>query len=535
MRVLLSLAVLALAARAQTPALPPGYEARVADLEKARRSSPSDLRVLDALAGSYTMAADYTRAIAVIRQMLPLASGPSAQADVRLRLGRNQAWSGDTSAAIDSYEQYLKVRPQDRTAVIELIRLRRWQGDYGRAEALCNRLLARNPDDAEVLAMKAEVLHWAGHRPFAARRAAGRAVQLAPDSPDARVAHVFVLRDLGQRRAALREFNLLESQVSRRGIAPDASFGDAYRLLERDLARSVASNSPSYSVYNDSDGIRDVFAGLHLAMPFRDDHQFVLDLGHSRSSAPLGSPFTSGRDRVNVYEFSGGGNFRLGPAVHLTALAGGSRRSTGYDVRPTFDLRLTAAPLDRWTLDLEAGREFLKVTPRAIDLDISSYRVAGGLQYALDARTTLGAHAGRRYWSDHNRSQFAEGQLRRILHYYKPFMIDAGAQTRWEKFDRDTRFASGFFTPERYRRHDGFLGLHGEFGRRLSYDLRGAAGAQQLARGADYRASWEASSSFTFRLTGPLSLSANYQRRNYSLLARNGWYQGFWVSLAIRP
>jgi hypothetical protein len=30
-------------------------------------------------------------------------------------------------------------------------------------------------------------------------------------------------------------------------------------------------------------------------------------------------------------------------------------------------------------------------------------------------------------------------------------------------------------------------------------------------------------------------LFGNYQRRNYSLLAKDGWYQGFFITLGIQP
>ena len=266
----------------------------------------------------------------------------------------------------------------------------------------------------------------------------------------------------------------------------------------------------------------------------RSDHSLLLDLSHNRSSAPLGSIFTAGRESSYAGEFAAGGTFRAAPAVYLTMLGGGSARPGGSGLRPVFEFRLAASPVDRWTFDFSSGREFLKVTPRAIDRDVSSYKVAGGVQYAFDSRTSLAMRADRRYWSDENRSIAGEATFRRILHYYKPFMVDAGALSHWEKFDRDTRFESGFFTPEQYRRHDGFMGLHGELGRRVTYDLRGAVGAQLVARGADYRADWEATASTSIRLSRSLRLSANYQRRNYTLVSRNGWYQGFYISLGMQ-
>ncbi len=520
------------------PNLPPEFPARLAALEQARAAAPSDLRVLDALAGSYTMAGDYEKALAVLDEMRSLAaSDADLAARLDLRRARNLAWSGDAAAAIRAYEAYRKLRPADREAAIELLRLRRFRGDYAGAEALCNELLKARPDDAEVLALKAEVLHWAGHRRRSARRTAERAAYLAPELPDARVARIYALWDLGENRAAQREFTELAAQVaSQGGLSAQSTFGDAYRLIEKRLAEPARfSQAPAYSVYNDSDGIRDVVATLRFDLPVLADHKVRLDLGHYRSSAPLASVFSAGRATSLVNEFAAGGTVQAAPGVDLTLLGGASRRSGSGSLRGTFDVQLAATPVDRWTFDLRAAREFLKVTPRAIDRDLSSYQVAGGATYAFDSRTSLSAHAERRYWSDQNRSLAGQAVLRRVLRYQRPFMIDGGVQSRWEHFRRDTRFDSGFFTPDQYLRQDGFLGLHGEAGQWLTWEARAAGGAQKVARGAGHRSSWEFASSATFRLTGTLSLYASYQRRNYSLLAARGWYQGFYLSLGIRP
>ena len=531
--ILLAMWAVAAAAQGNIPWLPPDYAARVAELERAHRANPADVRVLDALAGSYTMGGQYSKAIRVIEQALPAAPA-SAKADLELRLARNLTWAGQGGRAIRTYESYLKKRPRDRQATIELIRLRRYRGDYSQAEKLANRLLEANPDDAEALALKAEVLHWAGNRKHAARRAADRAARVAADFPDAKVAQVYALRDQGENRRALQELSALREQVARRGgPGAEATYRDAYRLLESEMGHPQRlSNAPVYSVYNDSDGIHNVFWGMRFEAPVRDDHRLRLDLSQHQSSAPAGI-FTDGRTRSYRSEFAAGGTLRAGPAVYFTLLGGGSRRSGQGGLSPIFGFQAAASPVDRWTFDFQAEREFLKVTPRAIDRDVFSYKVAGGAQYAFDSRTSLALHADRRYWSDQNRSIAGEATLRRVVHYYKPFTVDGGALARWEKFDVDTRFRSGFFTPGQYRRHDGFAALHGELGRRMSYEVRGAGGAQRVSRTADYRPDWEATSSVTIRLNQILRLSASYQRRNYSLLSRNGWYQGFYITLGM--
>jgi Flp pilus assembly protein TadD len=533
MRLLLFLSAFGIAAaQPPIPKVSADYQARLAALEQSRQAHPQDFQVLDALAGSYTMGAQYEKAIGVLQQMQGL---QPQNTGLQLRVARNYAWAKNSSRAIEVYAEYLQTVPKDRQAAIELIRLRRYRGDYAQAEKLCDRLLENNPEDAEVLALKAEVLHWAGDRRFEARHAADHAARVDPDSPDAKVAQVYALRDLGENRNASRQFEILQKQVADLGgLAPDSSYRDAYKLLEKDLGEAGSlSNIPAYSVYNDSDGIHDDFFGWRLTQPVRGDHALILDVARHSSSAPAGSIFTDGRDRSYLTDVLAGGTLQVAPAVKYTVLAGGSHRNSEGGLRPIFSFRMTASPADRWTFDISAAREFLSVTPRAIDRDISSYAMGAGAQYAFDSRTSVAVRADRRYWSDSNRSMIADATLRRILHYQKHFLVDGGFLNHWETYDRDTQFQAGFFTPDRYLRHDGFLGIHGEL-KRLIYEFRGSGGAQQVARSAEYRSDWEITASAGLALTRALRLSANYQRRNYSLISRDGWYQGFYIALGVR-
>ena len=396
-------------------------------------------------------------------------------------------------------------------------------------------LLSARQDDAEVLSLKADALHWAGNRRFLARRMADRAVSLRPAYPDARVSQVYASLDLGENRRASNEFAALRDQIDHPGgVTPESTYLDGYKLLEGILLKPIGLSIKSgLSVYNDSDGIHDNVWDWSLERSVVADHKIVIDVAQYASSAPKGSVFTGNRIQAYLSNFRVGGQVRLAPAVYLTLLGGGSYLGTGGALRPVFNFQITASPVDRWTFDLSAGREFLGVTPRAIDRSIASTSVAGTVQLAVDSRTFLSVRADRRYWSDANRSIASETTLRKILHYNKRFFVDAGLLSHWEQFDHDTRFEAGFFTPDRYRRHDGYLRVHGER-RGFRYEVRGSGGAQQVARIADYRPDWDVTSAVSVRLGRSFQLSANYQRRNYSLLSKDGWYQGPYFALEIQ-
>jgi hypothetical protein len=202
-------------------------------------------------------------------------------------------------------------------------------------------------------------------------------------------------------------------------------------------------------------------------------------------------------------------------------------------MRPIFNVRFKASPVDRWTFDLTTSREFLAVTPRAILQSISSYAMGGAARFAIDSRTSLSARVEGRYWSDDNQSIVAEATLRKILRYNNRFSLDAGLLTHWEAFDHDTEPEAGFFTPDRYQREDAYLGLHGDL-RKVRYEVRASGGAQQVSRIAAYRPDWEVTSMVSIPLGRALELSGSYQRRNYSLLTRDGWYQGLQFTIGIK-
>lgn len=70
--------------------------------------------------------------------------------------------------------------------------------------------------------------------------------------------------------------------------------------------------------------------------------------------------------------------------------------------------------------------------------------------------------------------------------------------------------------------------------RGFRYEVRGFGGAQQVSRTADYRPDWDVTSIVSVPLGRWLQLSANYERRNYSLVTTNGWYQGFQFTIGIK-
>jgi tetratricopeptide (TPR) repeat protein len=569
------------------------YRERIVELEHAVRANPSDVDALEALAGSYAMGNRYGEAIAVVQKLVVLKRGDpsvmlhlaklyswngqnerslevlkdasllhSTQAtafrcDVlnaipraaeaaacfdglaklatadhslleRALLGRarNQMWSGNRKAAERSYKEYVAANPSDITAALEYIELLRVVGDYGKAEKLCDRILRTDPRNAEVLAKRAEILFWAGNRGHEARRNAAQSVDAGPQLTAPHIADIAALESLGLNDAASQQV---------KSLPDESSNNDMVRFLEDRLHElSTARLDLPVSIYNDSDGIHDSVYQVSTDIPVRGDHSVQMNVAQYNSSAPTGI-FTAGRDRAFAREFTVGGTGLLAPGLHLSAAGGGSARSGDGNLRPTFNAVLSGSPWDRWNVSFGSSREFLKVTPRAIDQGVSSLDAFADLRHWFNSKTSLGVRIDRRWWSDQNRSIQGDATFTRNFIYHRGFNLDAGALSSHQTFARDMLAVSGFFTPDRYSRYDGFLNTHGEIKRWLTWELRGEGGTQQIVSTAAYLPNWAVTSRLSIKFSRSVSLYGSYERKNYTLLARNGWYQGFYVSLRIQP
>ena len=457
-------------------------------------------------------------------------------ANARLALARNLAWSNRTHAAMGQYRAYHDIVPGDRPAAMEWVRLLLQTGSYGKAERVCNELLAEEPGDAAVLALKAEVLHWSGRRGHEALRLAQAAASLDPALPDARVGEVYALRDLGFERAARQSFDSLETAVRQGGgLSPEASYAGAYRYLKRQFGDATPLTAQTaYSDYQDSDGIRDRTDDLRVAVT-AGDHLLRLDFDRFTSSAPAGSIFSSGAGTATAMRAMAGMDLHVAPGMYLRAAAGGYTESGHSGIRPAFRVVWSAEPVDRWALDASVARELVALTPKSMAQGIAYYAVHGTVAYHLDTRTSAWLGLERRIWSDSNRSVAADAYVQRVLRHARAFSVDAGVQAHFESYRYDLLSQSGYFSPDFCARYEGSLGAHGEIGNRAQYEVRVESGAQRLARNADMRPSSAFSSSLRLRLHKSLGLLAGWQWRNYSLLYQGGWYRQLSVQLEFRP
>jgi len=148
------------------------------------------------------------RRVLVCLAFVALGFGSAAQcqstADWQQRV-RETARAQQLDAALQVVEQRLAGAPGDLEARGWHARILAWQGHWGEAESDYRFVLARAPDDTEMLSGLADVLLWQG-KTTEALAFADHARSLAPTQPEILLRRARILRTLGDRAQARRQY-----------------------------------------------------------------------------------------------------------------------------------------------------------------------------------------------------------------------------------------------------------------------------------------------------------------------------------------
>lgn len=139
---------------------------------------------------------------------------PRAKLELLVIRGNAQSEQADFKAALKTFDEaraidprYLPLLLADATSALQ-------QGDRMRAAAMADQAIAVAPGDAHTWNIKASVAHASGDVQ-AALDGYGKALAMAPDLFDARVARASLLLETGRMDEAAKDISLLQSEVPR--------------------------------------------------------------------------------------------------------------------------------------------------------------------------------------------------------------------------------------------------------------------------------------------------------------------------------
>ncbi len=363
-------------------------------------------------------------------------------ADVMVAQARVLSWTGKNAQAEALFDSVLARSPARADALAGRARAVAWSGDLDRAEHLWRDALARHPDDAEILVGLAQTLYWEG-QPALAEAYAARARRLAPDD-----------------------------------------------RTSRELVRAVrAALRPELSTWadgaSDSDDNDFVAQEGRYTTSLGSDFRGTLQAGWRHATDPLREGTSFGGGGFFIAALGHGAVLRAGAGVRRLEPDSGPARTPltaqlGLGIRPTrfatASIGYSRAPFDETALLIRRG--FML---DAVDLSID---------VAPSPHWSLSGGGGGAWLSDGNRRYSAVGAvLARVLPGLQlgPFARVLGY--------RKTPF-TGYFAPDRFSVLEGRV-VYAWQRNRWGLRADGGLGAQQVARGAAWQASWHAGLALT--------------------------------------
>ena len=192
------------------------------ELRKARSLGAADVQVLPELARTMLLLGQPEKITAQFALItLP---EPEAEADLRTTVAAAYAQQRQPARANEQIAAALNAQPEYAPAQMVLSRMKAANGDIDGALALLDKVLSREPGNAQAGLAKGYVL-WLGRQDAAAALAAYRQVLEAnPNNVPARAEVVTILFRQGQRDEARQQFELLKKQAPNH---PETQFFEA--------------------------------------------------------------------------------------------------------------------------------------------------------------------------------------------------------------------------------------------------------------------------------------------------------------------
>src|SRR4029079_16335428 len=113
-------------------------------------------------------------------------------------------------------------------------------------------------------------------------------------------------------------------------------------------------------------------------------------------------------------------------------------------LRPIYSVKVMNGTWNHLSLEAGGEREYMKLTPRAIDQDVHSDRVFVNAQYRFDSRTSLNLAIDRRWWSDTNHRVPGDASLTHTLRYGRRLSVDGRGLAGFQAYEKDLEAVSGF-------------------------------------------------------------------------------------------
>ncbi len=504
--------------------------ARISTIEARLDDPAAALRAMDAALAIQPASAEYLRAGAVLATW----QGDYAHAAERYRtlvalsekddeailgLARVTAWSGATDEAAGAYRRYLRAHPDAGDAWIELARTESWRGnDAGAMDALASYRTLAGETTAYTHEL-AQVLTHAG-RPTMALALIGTLLQREPDALDLLAAQPVAFALQGRTRDAYAALGVVQ-RTHRESRETRAAAASVRALLGSTV-------QPSASVYSDSDRLTVQRYAASASVNVAGSTRAVAGYERALLDAPVSSGLGRQGGRTAVFDqLWAGASQKLG-ALTVDGRIGSARA----DDRSTTPYQVGVQIRASDTVSIAADRtsNFFVVSPRTIDLGLTSTRDRAALEWSPGLRAHVSVQANVDQISDGNTRWEITATPRTAVARTERLNVDAGATAYL--LGTTKNLSDGYYQPRRYENYGAALFPYFKISENVGVGLSVTAGVQRDDVAAPFRFGGNASAEATIGIYRPWVLALRATATN-NRRGDTGAFHGYGGSIVL--
>ena len=504
---------------------PVDLDSRITMYEEALKQNPNSPITLARLGDLYTQKKDYAKAIVSYQNAISQKPGDT---ETMISLARVAMWNSEYPLSISLYQSLLAKEPTNREYRLEIAKMLSWSGKKTESIAEYKEILKQNPNDVEVMLGMARVMSWNKQLDESANVYA-QILKVEPSNRDAAVERARVLSWNGELSAALRAYDdvLIHAPTDR-----DARFGKAQALYwggDPGQARAILEEMKTALPADRDVGItlasvQSTLGRGDLALAALDelDKRFPGDNEVSQMRASIRQDMrpvmtlhfgpTVDSDDIRLYASTANFSWNLTPRVRSYVTTNfnpvrdpdlGWETATevlfGAATRPASWLRIrgeagvntssgghndviggggaTIYASRRLSFDFDVSRRFVNWVVEPQRLNISRVESRVGVDLGLDKKTTVHADYYNQQYSNSNANNGGDFTVTRKLVSLERFQMSGGYT--YTGFGFTDNINSGFWSPQMFQRHAGFVNIRSPLGKRNVLSFNGTMGANQ--------------------------------------------------------
>ena len=408
-------------------------EEAITAIKKAIELEPENMKYLRDQASLANWIGDYELAVESYKKVYE----QTKEQTVLLQIARTNAWSGQLDMAAKNFQNYLLSHPDEKLIYIDYAKTEIWRGNYPQAKELLDKYVRRFSNDETSQTMYADLYARAEWPDISA----GFYTPLLEKNPDDFMLNYIQTLALNHDKQVDES---IESLNRVKSIKPDEK--DTLDLAKVVLTQYRSNIRASGIYFQDIDNIRHTELALYGEYFINPNSSLYAGLIYDYHQAKDTSPYITadGETNIDITTIGLGGTHRFNQYIKVDMFAGEASSKNRSIFVGKLNARVDLS--DKYTLFLDASKDFYKISPLSVSLGVQRARSAALLEYRPTLSDTILVQGEYELFSSENSKWGALVAPRHAVIRSENWAVDLGVKAWLFGFDKNLN--QGYYDPE---------------------------------------------------------------------------------------